>query len=301
VPDAERRPPARQRLDRDGVSWSYTEAGSGPVVVLLHGLAADATSWSRLADLLARDHRVISLDLPGYSLTGDSGEPLAPGLLAQLLNSMLGELVPTPAQITLVGHSFGASVAMMAANYAPERYLALVLIAPGGFGIEVSPVLSVLSTRPGMAAVRVLHTRVLSRTIHRAADRIARVQTERPAYSLDGVMQAYERLANPATRDQLRRAAKQVLGARRAASPAAAGALPAQVPVLIVWGSHDHVLPAWHADTARKLLPWSDVEIVEHAGHTPHQTHAGEVMTRVGRFLGSPAVRERSRKGDAAR
>jgi pimeloyl-ACP methyl ester carboxylesterase len=279
------------------VSWAYSDTGAGPVVVLLHGLAADAGSWQRLARLLARRHRVISVDLPGYSLTSGD-DPVAPAALAEALDTMLGELLPAAELWTFVGHSFGASVAMMATRRAPDRCLALVLIAPGGFGAEVSPVLSALSTRAGMAAVRVLHTRALSRPIHVFAERIARVQTDRPSYSLDGVMRAYERLRTRAARDQLRRGAKQVLGARRSAGPVAAGQLPPEVPVLIIWGSQDQVLPAWHADAARKLLPWSEVRIIEAAGHTPHQTHASEVRTIVEDFLTSAAVRDRARPPD---
>jgi pimeloyl-ACP methyl ester carboxylesterase len=323
-----------QSTDIDGVRWTYSDTGAGPVVVLLHGLAADTSSWDHLGTLLAREHRIICIELPGYSLRSDRADPPAPAALALSLDAMLAQVLAEPseasvpsvapqpsippdpsvlavppdppnppnppdsrARITLVGHSFGASVAMMAAHYSPERYLALVLIAPGGFGIEVSPVLSVLSTRAGMAAVRVLHTRAISRSIHRAADRIARVQTERPAYSLDGVMAAYERLGDRAARDQLRRAARQVLGARRSANPRAAAQLPAQVPVLIIWGAQDHVLPAWHADAAKKLLPWSEVRLIDQAGHTPHQTHPGEVQAMIDGFLASPAVLARAGEG----
>jgi pimeloyl-ACP methyl ester carboxylesterase len=281
-------------VDRDGVTWRYSDQGAGPVIVALHGLAADASSWGPLADVLAGSHRVIAVDLPGYSLDSEAGDPQNPALLAQLLNAMLDELLPGVA-ITLVGHSFGASVAMLATHYAPRRYRALVLIAPGGFGVEVSPVLSVLSTRAGMATVRLLHTRPLSRSIHRAADRIARVQTDRPGYSLDGVMAAYERLGSATARNQLRRAAKQVMGARRAAAPDAAGALPSEVPVLIIWGTQDHVLPAWQADAAKKLLPWSEVRTIDEAGHTPHQTHPAVVRELIEEFLASPAVLERGR------
>src|SRR5262249_14266437 len=90
-------------------------------------------------------------------------------------------------------------------------------------------------------------------------------------------MRAYDRLATRSARDQLRRAAKQVMDARRAADPWAAAELPQTVPVLIVWGAQDQVLPAWHAQTAPKVLPWSEVRLIEGAGHTPHQTRAGEV------------------------
>ena len=103
-------------------------AGSGPALVLLHGLGGSSKSWARQLDDLSSDRRVIAWDCPGYGDSEDfpGGDPtchdFAKALLAALDGAGVGDF-------DLVGHSMGGAVAPWAARLAPLRVRRLVLSA----------------------------------------------------------------------------------------------------------------------------------------------------------------------------
>jgi magnesium chelatase accessory protein len=89
--------------------------GEGPPVVLLHGTGAATHSWRHLMPLLARDHRVIAMDLPGHGFTRGrpSGGLTLPGMAAAV-TALLGTLEVRPER--LIGHSAGAAIALRMAH-----------------------------------------------------------------------------------------------------------------------------------------------------------------------------------------
>ena len=114
----------------------YTEAGSGPVVVLLHGGgpgASGVSNYSRNIDALAASFRVIVPDMPGYgrSVKGiDQSDPF--GYLADMIRGLLDELGIDTAH--LIGNSYGGAAALRLALDTPHRVDRLVLMGPGGIG-----------------------------------------------------------------------------------------------------------------------------------------------------------------------
>ena len=118
---------------------AFVLTGHGPALLLLHGVACDHTTWDRVIGPLARHHTVIAPDLLGH---GRSAKPRADYTLGGFANGMrdlLGVLEIDRA--TLIGHSFGGGVAMQFAYQYPELTERLVLVASGGLGPEVSPVI----------------------------------------------------------------------------------------------------------------------------------------------------------------
>lgn len=99
--------------------------GHGPTVVLVHGLGSDANRWLPVARDLARDHRVVLIELPGHGLT-PMATPFALEQATLALDRAIAEQSQGP--VLLVGHSVGGLVATSEALRAPERVRALVLV-----------------------------------------------------------------------------------------------------------------------------------------------------------------------------
>jgi len=123
-------------------------AGSGPPLLLVHGIGDSSETWRTVIPRLARRHMVIAPDLLGH---GRSAKPRADYSVAAYANGMRDLLgVLGIERVTLVGHSLGGGVAMQFAYQFPERTERLVLVASGGAGRGVSPLLRVASL-PGAA------------------------------------------------------------------------------------------------------------------------------------------------------
>src|SRR3954454_22179029 len=121
----------------------YRQAGSGPPVVLIHGMLNSSRHWEAVADRLADAHHLLAPDLlprGDYSL----------GAHAAAIRDLLAAIGVDRA--TIVGHSLGGGVAMQFFWQFPQRTERLVLISSGGLGHEVSPLLRAAAL-PGMSAV----------------------------------------------------------------------------------------------------------------------------------------------------
>ena len=126
------------------------KAGSGPVLLLLHGLGCDHTTWDPVIDTLARRYTVIAPDLLGH---GQSDKPRADYSVGGYANGMRDLLTVLGIdKVTVVGHSFGGGIAMQFAYQFPERTERMMLVASGGLGPEVSPGIRAITT-PGFHQV----------------------------------------------------------------------------------------------------------------------------------------------------
>src|SRR5690606_717985 len=126
-----------------GHEVAYRSAGDGPVLVMVHGIAGSSGTWTPIMPLLARDYTVIAPDLLGH---GESAKPRGDyslGAYASGIRDLLTVLGVERA--TFVGHSLGGGVAMQLAYQFPQMCERLALVASGGFGKEVSPLLRAIS------------------------------------------------------------------------------------------------------------------------------------------------------------
>src|ERR1039457_3123977 len=122
-----------------GRTVTYAEAGSGPVLLLIHGMAGTLENGQEVIEPLARHHTVIAPDLPGHGTSAPGGGDYSLGALAAGLRDLLIALGRDRA--TLVGHSLGGGIAMQFSYQFPEMTERLVLVSSGGLGSEVNPVL----------------------------------------------------------------------------------------------------------------------------------------------------------------
>jgi pimeloyl-ACP methyl ester carboxylesterase len=275
----------------DGVRWSYRDDGKGDVVVLLHGLASDGRTWDRLAPALAARYRTISVELPGYSVLTSGTKAEEPQRLARGVAAFLDRL--GVASYSLVGHSFGGTLAMLLARDQPTRCSSLILIAPGGFGTELNPLVALLGTRAGSALLRAAYGRATSRAVRGIASRYTTSGRRGSEVRVSEAMETYERLASQAARSQLRDGVRHARRSKRADGIDGALSLSSDIPILVLWGSEDLVLPPWQANQAQASLPGSQLEFVAGAGHTPHRSHPEQTTSLVTDFLASARVTRR--------
>src|SRR5438045_1829938 len=144
------------QIELHGHRVIYRIAGSGPPVVLIHGMINSSRHWEAVALKLAHQHTVIAPDLIGH---GDSATPRGDyslGAHAASIRDLLAAIGIERASI--VGHSLGGGVAMQYFWQFPQRVERLALVSSGGLGREVSPMLRTAAL-PGTALL-------LSATIH---------------------------------------------------------------------------------------------------------------------------------------
>jgi pimeloyl-ACP methyl ester carboxylesterase len=248
-----------------GHDVAYRQVGSGPVLVMVHGIAGSSGTWVPVMPLLAERFTVIAPDLLGH---GESAKPRGDyslGAYASGIRDLLGVLGHERA--TVVGHSLGGGVAMQFAYQFPQMVERLVLIGSGGLGKEVSLLLRAL-TLPGTEYVL---PALLAPQIHAVVGSMGRVLGRlglRADPFLGEVWESWSRLTDVrAQRAFIHtiRAVIDVAGQRVSARDRLY--LAHEVPTLIIWGDRDAVIPVEHAHVAHELMPGSRLEVVEGAGH----------------------------------
>jgi pimeloyl-ACP methyl ester carboxylesterase len=257
-----------QHLELHGHRVSYRTAGSGPVVLLIHGIAGTSEQWADVAPVLAEDYTVVAPDLLGH---GNSAKPIGDyslGAYAVSLRDLL--IVLGHRRATVVGHSLGGGIAMQFAYEYPVFCERLVVVSSGGLGREVHPLLRA-ATLPGAEIVLPLiaSQRVLGwgGAVGQALARIGL----RAGPDIAEMARGYASLADAEARSAFLHTVRAVIDhSGQRVSAADRLYLSSMLPSLIVWGRRDPLIPAAHGESAHRLMPGSWLEIFEDAGHFPH-------------------------------
>ncbi|RYB90048.1 alpha/beta fold hydrolase [Nocardioides oleivorans] len=264
---------------------AFVRAGSGTAVLLLHGLACDHTTWEPVIASLARTHTVIAPDLLGH---GESDKPRADYSVGGYANGMRDLLTVLGIDtVTVVGHSFGGGVAMQFAYQFPERTERLVLVSSGGLGPDVSPAIRVITTPGFQQAMGVLTTPLVRRPTTAALRLLARTGVSQ-LRDLDEVASIYETFADPRARAAIRHVVRSVVDWRgQIVTMADRAYLTEAMPMCVIWGADDLVIPVAHASNASALAPTARVEVIPNAGHFPHKDHPQRFVKIVRDFMRS--------------
>lgn len=245
---------------------SYAEAGEGPVLLLVHGMGGTCENWREAIEPLARTHTVIAPDLPGHGGSGPGGGDYSLGALATTLRDLLLALGHDRA--TLVGHSLGGGIAMQFAYQFPEMVERLVLVSSGGLGPEVSPILRAASL-PGADLFIAATSRLGQRIVPPLARGLSFLGL-RPSADLAEVLRGYGSLSDPVRRAAFLGTVRAVLGTGGQLVDASDRLYLAEaVPVLILWGAEDTIIPAHHAEAAHRHIPGSRLVVFDGVGHLP--------------------------------
>jgi len=248
-------------LDADRAA---SEPPAGQPLVFVHGLSGCWANWLEQLPVLAAEHRVITLDLPGFGYSPMPAEPISISGYARLLDRLLGELGIDAA--ALVGNSMGGFIAAELAIAFPQRVERLVLISAAGISTTAHP--------GTLRAVPTLHRleRILAASsawLASKSEAVARRARLREA-ALNVIVRHPSRLPAALAAEQLRGAGK----------PGFMQALEAVVgydvrerlpeiacPTLIVWGDGDRLISVEDADVFAELIPDSRRVIFEDTGH----------------------------------
>ena len=275
---------ARRCVVAAGRTVSYLEAGppDGPVVVLLHGLASDCTTWELALEPLARGGlRVIAVDLIGH---GESDKPSGSYLLTDFADSLVAFFAAVGIErATVCGHSLGGAIAVHFAYHHPLLVEALVLVSAGGLGKEVHPVLRAAAV-PGSERVLAAAVRPSMQRLYRWP-RLHRLLRLTPS-NLVNLRRAGRTLGTPEGRAAFFAALRGVIEpAGQRGSFIEMRYLAEHIPTLLVWAEGDGVIPVAHARAAHEHLPGSRLVVFPGSGHEPHRRNADEFAAEVVDFV----------------
>lgn len=260
----------------NGMRLFYVLAGSGtPPLVFLHGLTGSQTTWEPVLPAFVERHRVLALDLPGHGRSDkpapDAADYSLPGMAAAVARA-LDALRLSPA--VLIGHSLGGAVALQVALDHPERVSRLILVDSAGLGSEINPrLLDLVKAEPSREGVRQL----LELFFHD------------PRQIRDsGVEEAYRNRAAPGGQEALRAIAGASFRRDGQAIDLLSRAGELTMPVLLLWGGEDQVIPAAHARAAAEAITGAEIEVLAGAGHVPHLEDSERFTRAIERFLSAP-------------
>ena len=261
----------RGRVHTAMLNWHefwYLDSGNGPAVLFIHGLTGSHRNWAQLVEKLNTDHRVLAPDLFGHGASEKLMGDYSLGAHAATLRDLLDRLEID--RITLVGHSFGGGIAMQFCYLFPERVEHLVLVASGELGRAVSPLLRA-TTVPGAGWILPV---IASGWVRGRVETVGRALTSRgwrASSDTTEIWRGFTSLADADSRRAFLATTRSVIDPG-GQTVTAHDHLPMaiEVPTLIVWGTRDRMIPAWHATTAHEVISDSRVVLFEGAGHFPH-------------------------------
>jgi pimeloyl-ACP methyl ester carboxylesterase len=258
--------PEPRSVTLHGRTVSYLQEGSGPVLLLIHGIAGDQHSWRDVIEPLARTHTVLVPDLPGHGSSAPGGGDYSLGALATGLRDLLVALGHERA--TLVGHSLGGGIAMQFSYQFPALTERLALVSSGGLGPDVSAILRAAAL-PG-ANLFIAATAGAGRAVgSKLAQGLALIGL-RPNTDVAEVARGYGSLADPERRAAFLATLRSVVGtAGQRVNANDRLYLTGETPVLIVWGERDPIIPAWHGREAHRAITGSRLEVFAGVGHLP--------------------------------
>ena len=294
----DRAEPKPRAVEVHGRPINFIEAGSGPVLLLIHGMAGTCANWESVIEPLAIHHTVIAPDFPGHGSSAPGGGDYSLGALASALRDLM--LTLGHERATLVGHSLGGGVAMQFTYQFPEMVERLVLVSSGGLGPDVSPILRAAAL-PG-AELFISATAGVGSRVGSVIGRGLGLVGLRPNADVAEVTRGYATLTDPDRRKAFVATLRSVVGMQGQRVGALDKLYLADtLPLLIVWGENDPIIPVEHAREAHAQLPSSHLEIFEDTGHVPQLERPGRFIAALERFLAETEPAEFDREEWQAR
>lgn len=245
-------------------------------IVLLHGTAASLHTWEGWARELRGTRRVISVDLPGFGLTGPNAD--ADYSIANYVRFVLALLDERKLQrVVIGGNSLGGEIAWQLAAAAPQRVAALVLVDAGGYAVapESVPLGFQLARLPG---ARYLLRGILPRTVVRQG--VESVYGNPIKVSDDLVDRYFELCTREGNREALVDRLEQMqIGAQ------AQQIAQLRLPTLILWGGRDHLIPPLAAQRFAADIAGSELHVFEALGHVPQEEDPAATVAVLQDFL----------------
>ncbi|OFV79742.1 MAG: hypothetical protein A2W26_03350 [Acidobacteria bacterium RBG_16_64_8] len=265
-------------LQVQGTQVVFYDRGSGPALVLIHGMFGDYLDWEPVLEPLARKHRVIALDLPGF---GDSEKPHRE-YTGEFFVAALHELLQALGleRATLVGNSFGGILAVLYTLSHAQSVERLVLVSSGGLrtfgGKEKQLAVERLSEENLLALTPAVHRQMFASIFAKSGPAQERYFAKQDAKLARADYPAYARTLVSSIRLVLSTCLLERLGEVRC-------------PTLLLWGDRDIVFPVEQARQALERLPQGELEVLPGGGHALQIDCPDEFVAALERFLERPA------------
>jgi pimeloyl-ACP methyl ester carboxylesterase len=275
-------PPPSQFLNVQGQPVHYRDEGprdDPSPIVLIHGTSASLHTWEGWAQALKTHRRVISMDLPGFGLTGP---PPTNDLSIEAYTSFVLHLASALGvqRFVVAGNSLGGEIAWHVAAAAPDRVDRLILVDAAGYDFTPKSVPAGFR----LARMPALHW-ITEHTLPRAlvASSVRNVYGD-PSRVTDALVDRYYELT-------LREGNRAALGRRFVQSRPGADVdrlKTLHLPTLIMWGALDRLIPPEHAEQFHRDIAGSELITYEGLGHVPHEEDPARTVADVIRFLERP-------------
>jgi pimeloyl-ACP methyl ester carboxylesterase len=231
------------------VVW-FTGGRGERTVVLVHGVNDQAGTWSAVTPKLKKDFRLVAIDLPGHGESGPKTGPLPMRSMIDALAAVIDRESPN-APVVLVGNSMGGWVSILYASEHPERVAQLVLEDASGMAWDLRHV--PLFPKDRDEALKLL------RLVHGPDAKI-------PDYLIDAVLNAKDM---PQKRVLEAGILDWIVDTR----------LPKlTMPVTLIWGANDGLLPLAYANTLQSRITGSKLHVIDTAAHIPHRQAPDEFL-----------------------
>jgi pimeloyl-ACP methyl ester carboxylesterase len=279
--------PSLQFRTIHGHRRAFRIAGSGPALLLIHGVGDKSASWEPVHAKLAQRFTVIAPDLLGH---GESDKPRADYSLAAFANGLRDLLAVLGIdRVTIVGHSLGGGIAMQFAYQYPHMVERIVLVSSGGVTTDVSPALRLAALPMGTEALAMLRLPGALPALQ-AVGRVVgkKLGCTKFGRDLPDAIRLFEGLQKPGALSAFARTLRSVVDGRgQFVTMLDRCYLMQSIPLQLIWGEDDLVIPASHARIAHQAMPGSRVEIFENSGHMPFHDHPARFVEVVERFIDS--------------
>ena len=270
-------------VELHGHRVSFQIAGSGPVVVLLHGITSTSDAWRDVMPQLAEHYTVVAPDMVGHGRSAKPRGDYSLGAYAAGLRDLLAVLGFERGSV--VGHSFGGGIAMQFAYLFPEYVERMALISSGGLGREVHPLLRA-AVLPGSEWVMPLLAREWSVRAGGAINAVAGRLGLEAGPDLAEFARGYASLAEPGAREAFIHTMRSCIdpdGQRVSALDRLY--LADQMPTLFVWGTDDPIIPVAHGRNAHEVVPGSRYVEIEGSGHWPMLDAPARIVSELTGFI----------------
>jgi pimeloyl-ACP methyl ester carboxylesterase len=245
-----------------GVNLHYQDTGPSKnaiPILFLHGFGASLQTWDSWAQALSEDYRVISVDLPGFGLTGEDPSGIYTDQRSvEVLEAFLKELnIP---KVVLVGNSMGGKFAWQFTARYPNQVAKLVLISPDGYA---SPRIE-YGKKPDVPAIADLYRYFFSKTFL--------AMNLKPAYADPNTLndalvnRYYDLMLAPGVRGAILGRMQQTVLQDPVPSLASI-----QVPTLLIWGEKDAFIPISNSNDYLKVMPNAKRVSLPNIGHLPQE------------------------------
>lgn len=264
---------------------AYRDEGAGEVLLLIHGIGGSSNNWRAIIPTLSKKYRVIAPDLLGHGQSDKPRGDYSLGAFAVWLRDFLDALGIS--RVTIIGHSLGGGIAMQFTHQHRDYCERLILMSSGGLGSEVNRTLRLITLPGSHFALQVAS----SKPVLNVRKAVSALRSEdQHASRRNEHWEAHAALSNPENRQALLRTLRAVVD-RRGQFVCALNKLHfnANVPVMIISGDQDRVIPVSHAYAAHAAMPHSKLHILPGVKHHPHTEQTETVAGLIDGFIDANA------------